>query len=94
MLAFIVIEHRWNPEKAALNLDRHGVPFELAEAMFLDVRAEVVDDRRDYGEIRLQAYGCIAGRLFQCVYTWRDGGRVRWIISFRKANERERRRYG
>ena len=90
----LVITHRWDPFKAALNLANHGVPFELAEVLFTGPVQEVTDIRRDYGEVRIQAYGRINGRLFQCVYTWRDDGRTRWIISFRKANKREERRYG
>jgi len=86
--------HRWDPDKAVANLAKHKVPFELAEYVFADLAAEVEDVRWDYGEPRIQAYGRIAGRLFQCVYTWRDDGRTRWIISLRKANKREVRRYG
>lgn len=49
-------------------------------------------DERDYdGEIRRIAYGVIAGRLFVCVYTLR--GDVHRIISVRKANRREQRRW-
>ncbi|HEY0836363.1 MAG TPA: BrnT family toxin [Azospirillum sp.] len=89
-----MILHRWHPHKAAVNLDKHKVPFELAEYVFADLVMETEDLRRDDGEPRIQAYGRIAGRLFQCVYTWRDDGRTRWIISLRKANRREVRRYG
>ena len=93
-----MIEHDWHPDKAAANLAKHKVPFELAEYLFAGPVREVVDIRCDYGEERIQAYGFINGRLFQCVYTWRmtgrDDRRVRWIISLRKANSREVRRYG
>ena len=50
------------------------------------------DDRRDYGEDRFRLYGRIAGRLFVIAYTRRDT--VTRIISARKANARERDRYG
>ena len=50
------------------------------------------DERRDYGEDRFRLYGRVAGRPFIIVYT-RRGVIVR-IISARKANARERERYG
>jgi len=49
------------------------------------------DVRRDYGEERRLTLGKIEGRLYAVAYTVR-GGIVR-LISARKANERERRRY-
>jgi len=46
-----------------------------------------IDDRREYGEIRMIATGEIAVRVHVCVYTMRgDGFR---IISLRRANRRE-----
>ena len=50
------------------------------------------DHRRDYGEERFRLYGRVAGRLFVIAYTRRDT--VTRIISARKANARERDRYG
>ncbi|MGC2787336.1 MAG: BrnT family toxin [Roseiarcus sp.] len=46
----------------------------------------------DYGETRQIAFGFINNRLFVCVYT--DRGDERRVISLRKANSREVRRYG
>lgn len=48
----------------------------------------MVDDRADYGEVRLVAIGEIHGRVFTCVYTWR-GERQR-VISLRPASRKER----
>jgi len=50
------------------------------------------DDRFDYGEVREVAFGYIQGRLFVCVYADRDAERR--VISLRKANKREVKRYG
>ena len=50
------------------------------------------DDRRDYGEARFIALGSIGRRLRVVVYIVIDGG-IR-VISLRKANARERKRYG
>jgi uncharacterized protein len=67
----------------------------LAALLFHSPTVEEDDDRRDYGELRVRAYGKINGRLMVCVYTDRqmDGRSVRWIISLRKANQREVRRF-
>jgi len=45
-----------------------------------------------YGELREVAIGFINDRLFVCVYT--DQEETRRVISLRKANQREMRRYG
>ena len=51
----------------------------------------VEDARRDYGERRFQAFGHIESRLYVLVYTPREG--KAHVISLRKANKREVRRY-
>lgn len=60
----------------------------------MDVEAAFIvpDERRAYGEARLQAYGLIAGRLHVLAFTMR--GDVLRAISLRKANSREVKRYG
>ncbi len=52
----------------------------------------MADDRFDYGEVREIAVGFIQDRLFVCVYADRDT--TRRVISLRKANKREVKRYG
>jgi uncharacterized DUF497 family protein len=49
------------------------------------------DDRRDYGEERFNMLAMVEGRLFHVTLTGR--GTITWIISARKANKREQRRY-
>ncbi|ABD87803.1 BrnT family toxin [Rhodopseudomonas palustris] len=51
----------------------------------------VRDPRKDYGEVRYNMLAKINGRLFHVTYTER--GEITWIISARKANQREQRRY-
>lgn len=46
-----------------------------------------MDDRRDYGEIRINAFGPVEMRLFVCTYTMR--GETRRLISVRKASLQE-----
>jgi uncharacterized protein len=84
----------FDPVKDAENIERRGLSLELARLLFEGPFIEEQDARRDYGETRFIATGPIAelgGRLFVVVYTWL--GAMRRIISFRKANEREIRKY-
>jgi uncharacterized DUF497 family protein len=68
-----------------------GVYFPLAEILFAGPHDALVDDRFDYGEVRQIAFGLIADRLFVCVYVDRQAERR--VISLRKANRREVKRY-
>ena len=60
-------------------------------ALFDGPTVETVDDRFNYGETRINALGEIEGRVYVVTYTWRDANRR--IISARKANAREQRKY-
>jgi uncharacterized DUF497 family protein len=59
---------------------------------FIDPARKVVrDDRKDYGEVRYNMLAKVNGRVFHITFTERGG--ILWIISARKANQREQRRY-
>jgi uncharacterized protein len=60
-------------------------------ALFDGPTDETVDDRTAYGETRINALGEIDGRVYFVTYTWR--GANRRIVSARKANDREQRKY-
>ena len=92
MSAHLVVEIEFDPDKDQSNRDKHGVSLADAERMDLDAASVVADERRAYGEVRRQAYGLIDGRLHVLVFTMR--GEVMRVISLRKANAREVRRYG
>jgi hypothetical protein len=86
------LEYEWDERKARQNIAKHGVPFEYAARIFLDShRLDAEDVRRDYGETRRSTLGKIEGRLYVVAYTLR--GRIIRLISARKANGRERRKY-
>lgn len=87
------MEFEWDDDKDdACRRDR-GFGFADILPAFIDpARTVKPDDRYDYGEIRMILYGRVAGRLFVIVYTPR--GAVIRVISARKANERENKRYG
>lgn len=86
----------WDPAKAASNLRKHGVSFQTAARVFADPYALVEQDRIENGEERWQTIGVIEGVLMLMVaHTIReqDAIEVIRIISARRANGRERRRY-
>lgn len=85
-------DFEWDERKAASNLRRHKLSFLRARRVFDDAFALVEQDiGEDYGEQRFLAIGMIDGLLVTVVYTER-GERIR-IISARKANSHEQRKY-
>ncbi len=73
--------------KDAVNIAKHGVSLVLGAAVIENRVGEVADDRRDYGEARINAFGLVAGRLLVCTYTMRNGAYR--IISVRRAGRQE-----
>jgi uncharacterized DUF497 family protein len=87
-----MLEFEWDPAKAASNLRKHGVSFDYATRVFLDLRRrDGVDRRHRYGEERRIIIGGIEGRVYIVAYTRRQAA-IR-LISARKANARETRQY-
>lgn len=81
----------YDPAKDASNANKHGVSLGTAADFEWDEALTWVDERQAYGEIRMCAIGYISNRLFYMAYVDRDD--VRRIISLRKANSREVKRY-
>ncbi|MGH7022171.1 MAG: BrnT family toxin [Caulobacteraceae bacterium] len=86
------MDHVFDPAKDRANRAKHGVTLALAEVLFAGPHVALEDDRFDYGEVRKLAFGKINDRLFACVYVERVAERR--VISLRKANRREVKRYG
>ena len=59
--------------------------------MFAGLTVQFPDERRDYGEERIITVGLLGGRMVVVIWTAR--GDDRHVISMRKANDREQRRY-
>ena len=84
------MEIEYDPDKDAINVAKHGLS--LGDFVAFDGEPDVVvDSRFAYGEVRFQARGRIDGTPFCLVYTETVIG-IR-IISFRRAHEKEMRRY-
>jgi uncharacterized protein len=77
--------------KDQLNIDKHGVSLNEASTLEWDAGLTWDDNRKDYGEPRQCGLVPIGARLYYVVYV--DRGSHRRIISLRKANRREVKRY-
>ena len=85
------MKFEWDKSKNQSNRAKHGIDFNDAKTVFDSIRATSVDTRHDYGEVRKISVGKIDEDVCVVVYTERED--VVRIISARKANQRERRRY-
>lgn len=85
------MEIEFDPNKNETNREKHGLSLDL----FADLDFETVvvepDTRRDYGEDRFKLAALLNGRLHVACFCIRED-KYR-IISLRKANPREMRRY-
>ncbi|HEV7877561.1 BrnT family toxin [Bradyrhizobium sp.] len=85
------MEFDWNPAKCR-RISPTAVDFADVLVGFIDPARKVVrDDRKDYGEVRYNMLAKVNGRVFHITFTER--GEILRIISARKANQREQRRY-
>jgi uncharacterized DUF497 family protein len=81
----------FDPAKNARNIAERNLSFELVAQLDWETAAAVEDTRKDYGERRLRVLAYLGKRLRAVVITMR--GDVMHVISFRKANDKEVRRY-
>ncbi len=82
----------FDSKKNSDNIRYRELPFE--DVVELDWSSAVIieDVRKDYGERRFRVFGYIGDRLYAVVFTPRED--AVHVISFRKANSREVKRYG
>lgn len=87
------LRFEWDPEKAAVNLDKHGVTFEEAATVFGDsLSLTVHDPDHSFVEDRFVIIGqSCRGRTLVVVHT--DRRYTVRIISARRATHRERKAY-
>lgn len=87
----MILKIIYDQVKSERNVRERGLSFERAADFDFTTALFLVDDRRDYGEIRHVAIGYLDERLHVLCFVERPNG-IR-VISFRKANRREVRRY-
>lgn len=77
--------------KSALNTAKHGVPLSLAARIDWHGACIWLDVRRAYGEERYACIAPIGSRLYASAFVIR--GRILRVITLRRANSREVKRY-
>lgn len=82
----------WDGDKNVANIEKHGIGFQRAIRIFEGPVLTAEDDRLNYGEVRERSIGMIDGVVVLLVVHTRRDERIR-IISARRANRVERRRY-
>jgi uncharacterized DUF497 family protein len=87
----LLVNITYDPDKRAKTLAERQLDFEDAPLVFAGRHLQIEDDRQDYGETRWQVVGRLNDDLVMVVWTPR--GEARHIISMRKCNDREKRRY-
>lgn len=87
----IAVRIEFDPAKNAGNIAKHGLPLSLALELNWDEALVWQDTRQEYGEMRMVALAPLA--LVVCFVAYVDRGNVRRIISLRRANSREVKRY-
>ncbi len=85
------MKFEWDEERRLANVVKHGVDFTDACRLFEGPFMIMTDNRRDYGEIRSIAFGHVESRLIAVAFTKRQN--IIRIISARKANDREKKRF-
>lgn len=86
------MEIEFDPAKRNATLQTRGLDMARAPDVFAGATLTVEDNRKDYGEPRYITIGFLANRMV--ILAWTQRGKVRRIISMRKANEREQAVYG
>ncbi len=77
----------FDPGKDATNLSKHGLSLAAAAELSWDAALVWLDDRADYGEVRMVGLAPIGDILFFVAFVDREPERR--IISLRRANRRE-----
>lgn len=81
----------FDPTKRARTLKERGLDFADAATVFEGRILTFADNRFDYGETRFITIGFLGPRMVMVVWTPRAD--ARHVISMRKTNDRETRRY-
>ena len=89
------LRFEWDPNKAKINIEKHGISFEEATTVFADEKAVLFDDpdhSEDEERSNLLGFSATAKMLIVC-HCLREEGNVIRIISARKATKTEEKQY-
>ncbi len=81
----------FDPEKRRLTLQDRGLDMARASEVLGGIAITSEDERKDYGETRFITVGYLDGRMVSLAWTRREDAYR--IISMRKANDREQKKY-
>jgi uncharacterized protein len=82
----------FDPAKREATLRDRGLDFADAAHVFAGKTLDDPDERRDYGERRIITVGKLGERMV--IVAWTPRGDARHVFSMRKANAREKKRFG
>jgi uncharacterized protein len=82
----------FDPAKRASTLRDRSLDFADAAEVSAGNALNMPDERRDYGEPRIITVGLLRGRMV--IVVWTPRGNARHVFSMRKANDREKARFG
>ncbi len=81
----------FDPAKNSKNIEQRNLSFTRVAEFDFSTAQFTIDNRYDYGETRIRAFGFLKQRLHALVFVEISEG-IR-VISFRKANQREIKHY-
>ena len=85
------MELEWDEAKRQRTLEERGLDFADVIRFEFDTAITAPDARREYGESRFNSWGYLDGVLCSLCWTIRNG--TFRVISLRKCNDRERKKY-
>lgn len=77
--------------KREITLFTRGLDMARANEIFESSHMDQIDRRKDYGKVRIRTFGYLDKQPIFIVWTYR--GSIKRIISMRRANEREIKKY-
>ena len=86
------MKFEWDEEKNKVNIRKHGIDFNDVPELFGHPMLTMLDVRSDYEEERWVGIGLLFGVVGVVVYMVKEDDIIR-IISARKANKREAKKY-
>jgi uncharacterized protein len=85
------LQFEWDEDKRREVRDKHGVDLLEAALIFEGVTLTKVDNRADYGEVRLISLGLVDGEPYIVIHTERQG--VTRLITAWKGGRHDREEY-